>query len=134
MRGQSFPHAVRAPPLPGGNLNKNLYQYYCRTDIPFICCRCSLATIVGYDDDFWSAGASSLDTVHCLLLDSTDFWSTSWTRVHFSVAAILLWGHLLILIGHCRPTIGADGHPVMLVVVADLYGVFVQVSPSGHSC
>ena len=42
MRGQSFPNAVRAPPFHGGNLNQNLYQYYCRTDIPFICCRCSL--------------------------------------------------------------------------------------------
>ena len=39
---QSFPHAVRAPPFPGGNLNQNLYQYYCRTDIPSICCRWSL--------------------------------------------------------------------------------------------
>ena len=49
-------------------------------------------TVVGYDDDFWSAGASSLDIVHCFLLEPTDFWSTSWTRVHFLAAAILLWG------------------------------------------
>ena len=42
MCGQSFQHAVRAPPFPGGNLNQNIYQYYCRTDIPFICYRCSL--------------------------------------------------------------------------------------------
>ena len=42
MRGQTFPLVVRAPPFAGGNLNQNLYQYYCRTDVPFICCHCSL--------------------------------------------------------------------------------------------
>ena len=76
MRGQSFPLIVRAPPFPGGNLNQNLYQYDCRTDISFICCSCSMgkdSRLVGYDNDFWSAGASSLDIVHCFLLEPTDF-------------------------------------------------------------
>ena len=40
------PNAVRAPPppptFPGRNLNQNINQYYCRTNVHFICCRCSL--------------------------------------------------------------------------------------------
>ena len=69
MRGQSFPHAVRAPPFPGGNLNQNLYQYSIAERMFLSLAAVGLwATVVGYDDDFWSAGVSSLDkrTVSCL--------------------------------------------------------------------
>ena len=47
--------------------------------------------VIGYDDDFWSVGASSLDIVHYFLLEPTDFWTTSWTRVHFWAVANLTW-------------------------------------------
>ena len=75
------------------------------------------ATVVGCDDDFRSGRASSVDIMHSSLLEPTDFWSTAWTRVHLLAAAILLGGgggHLRALFGHCRPTLGADDHPVML--------------------
>ena len=103
------------------------------------------AMVVSYDDHFFgqqelppwtSCTASSLNQP---IFDQP-------AGQGYIFAAILLWGHLRTLVdGHCRPTVGADGHPVMLGVEADghpvmlgveadLYDVFVLVSPSGHSC
>ena len=42
-------------------------------------------------------------------------------------------GHLRNLCGHCGPTVGADGYPLMLTVEAGLDSALVQVSSSRHS-
>ena len=94
MRGQSFPHAVRAPHFLEETLTKISISSIAERMFLSLAAVALWATVVGYDDDFGSAGVSSLDIVHCFLLKPTDFWSTSWTRVHFWHAAILLWGAL----------------------------------------
>ena len=56
-------------------------------------------TVVGYDDGLRSAGASSLDIVHCFLLEPTDYWSAS-----FEVLAFSSGGHLRTLCGYILRT------------------------------
>ena len=65
MRRQSFPLVVRAPPFPGGNLNQKLYQYCCRTDVPFIRCRYSLGN--GSRLLRWFSVSRSFLLGHCAL-------------------------------------------------------------------
>ena len=129
MRGQSFPLVVRAPPFPGGNLNQNLYQYCCRTDVPFIRQRYSTMTMIFGKQDLppWT-----LRTVSCL--NQPIFYQPAGYGYSFELLPFSSRGYLRNLFGHCRPTVEADGHPVMLAVEAYLFNVFVQVSPSVHPC
>ena len=134
MRGQSFPHAVRAPHFLEETLTKISVSIIAeRTFLSFAAVGL-WASVVGFDDDFRSAGASSLDIVQCFLLEPTDFWSTS--RTYNGTLLNCCHSPLGGICGLCsaivhRPTVGADGHPV---IEADLYDAFVQVFPSGHSC
>ena len=71
MRKYSISIVVRAPPFPGGvKTSSKMYSNTMaeQTFLPFASVAL-LATVVGYDDGFRSAGASSLDIVHGILLE-----------------------------------------------------------------
>ena len=87
-----FPHAVSAPPFPGGNLNQNLCQYYCRTVIPFICCRWSLGN--GSRLWRWFSVRRSFFLGHrsMFLAWNNRFLINQQDNSTFWTAAILLWG------------------------------------------